>query len=87
VKFGRQHLRDHITIDYFAVSLPEFQVFDVDLDRRNQINCRYLTALGFFGLGRHRQAFQELTSLLRLDPAHLSAQVHLRTRELLPTQQ
>jgi tetratricopeptide (TPR) repeat protein len=79
VRFGRQHLHDHITIDYFAVSLPEFLVFDDDLDRRNQINCRYLVALGLFGLGRRRQAFQELASVLRLDPAHLPAQMHLRT--------
>jgi tetratricopeptide (TPR) repeat protein len=84
VKFGRQHLRDHITIDYFAVSLPEFLVFDDDLDRRNQINCRYLMALGFFGLGRRRRAFQELTSVLRLDPAHLPAQMHLHTLQRFP---
>jgi tetratricopeptide (TPR) repeat protein len=84
VKFGRQHLRDHITIDYFAVSLPEFLVFDDDLDRRNQINCRYLMALGFFGLGRRRRAFQELTSVLRLDPAHLPAQMYLHTLQRFP---
>jgi hypothetical protein len=42
-------------------------------------------ALGFFGLGRRRQAFQELTSVLRLDPAHLPAQMHLRTLKLLPS--
>ncbi len=82
VRFGRQHLRDRITIDYFAVSLPEFLVFDDDLDRRNQINCRYLMALGFFGLGQRRRAFQELTSVLRLDPAHLPVRMHLRTLKL-----
>jgi tetratricopeptide (TPR) repeat protein len=78
VSFGRQHLRDHIILDYFAVSLPEFLVFDDDLDRRNQINCRYLMGLGLFGLGRRRQALQELASVLRLDPAHLAARLHSR---------
>ena len=87
VKFGRQHLRDRITIDYFAVSLPEFLVFDDDLDRRNQINCRYLMGLGFFGRGQRGQALRELTSVLRLDPAHLPAQIHLRTLTRLPCQQ
>jgi len=87
VKFGRQHLRDRITIDYFAVSLPEFLMFDDDLDRRNQINCRYLMALGFFGRGQRGQALRELTSVLRLDPAHLPAQIQLRTLRRFPCQQ
>ena len=86
VSFGRQHLHDRITIDYFAVSLPEFMVFDDDLDRRNQINCRYLMALGAFGLGRRRQAFQGLASVLRLDPSHLPARLHSRTLRLSYTQ-
>jgi tetratricopeptide (TPR) repeat protein len=84
VRFGQQHLRDHIMIDYFAVSLPEFMVFDDDLDRRNEVNCRYLMALGLFGLGQHQKALRELKSVLRLDPAHLPAQLHLRTLKLLP---
>ena len=87
VKFGRQHLRDRITIDYFAVSLPEFLVFDDDLDRRNQINCRYLMGLGYLGRGQLGQALRELTSVLRLDPAHLPAQIHLRTLRRLASQQ
>ena len=87
VKFGRQHLRDRISIDYFAVSLPEFLVFDDQLERRNKTNCRYLMALGFFGLGRARQAFHELIAVLRLDPAHLSTQLHFRTLKLHLIQQ
>jgi len=87
VEFGRQHLRDRVTIDYFAVSLPEFLVFDDDLDRRNQNNCRYLMALGFFGQGQGRRAFHELTSVLRLDPVHLPAQMQLRALKRLPIQQ
>lgn len=77
VRFGKKHLRDHIVIDYFAVSLPEFMVFDDDLDRRNQINCRYLMALGFYGLGKAVRALNELQKVLQLDPAHLPARLHL----------
>lgn len=83
MKFGQRHLDDHITIDYFAVSLPEFMVFDDDLDRRNKVNCRYLMALGFFGLGRPQKAFRELNSVHQLDPAHQPAQLHLHTLKLL----
>jgi tetratricopeptide (TPR) repeat protein len=78
VNFGKRHLQDHVVIDYFAVSLPEFMVFEDDLDLRNEINCRYLMALGFWGLGKRRSALQELRNTLRLDPSHLAAQLHLR---------
>ena len=75
--FGRTHLHDHIELDYFAVSLPEFLVFDDDLDRRNEINCRYLLALGLIGLGKRAAGERELKTVLKLDPSHLAAQLHL----------
>jgi len=77
VTFGRNHLKDHVVIDYFAVSLPEFMVFDDNLDRRNQINCCYLIGLGYLGLGKPRQARQEFQEVLKLDPGHLGARLHL----------
>jgi len=76
VRFGKTHLKDHVVIDYFAVSLPEFMVFDDDLDRRNEINCLYLMGLGLWGLGRRRPALQQLSRALRLDPSHLQARLH-----------
>jgi tetratricopeptide (TPR) repeat protein len=81
VRFGRAHRSDHVAIDYFAVSLPEFTVFEEDLDRRNEADCRYLTALGLWGLGRRADARRELRAVLRLDPNHLPARLHLRTFE------
>jgi len=78
VDFGKTHRNDHIVIDYFAVSLPEFMVFDDDLDLRNEINCRYLMALGLWGLGKRGSAFRELKTALRLDPSHLAARLHLQ---------
>ena len=51
VDFGRQHISDKITIDYFAVSLPDLLVFDADLDLRNKVHCLYLMGLGYLGLG------------------------------------
>ena len=48
-------------MDYFAVSLPDFLVFDEDLQRRNRIHCHYMMALGLLGLGeagRSRTAFR-----------------------------
>jgi tetratricopeptide (TPR) repeat protein len=81
VRFGREHLSDHVVIDYFAVSLPEFTVFEDDLDRRNEVSCRYLVALGLWGLGRRADARRELRAVLRLDPSHQGARLHLRALE------
>jgi tetratricopeptide (TPR) repeat protein len=80
VNFAREHLNNQIQIDYFAVSLPEFMVFDDDLNRRNEINCHHLLALGLLGLGKEARALTEFKKVLQLDPAHLSARLHLRHR-------
>lgn len=78
VQFGRGHLNDEVSIDYFAVSLPEFLVFDEDLRLRNEVTCRYLIALGSWGLGRRHGSLRGLGTALRLDPSHQPARLHLR---------
>ena len=50
VAYGEGHLNDEVTMDYFAVSLPNFLVFEDDLSLRNHIHCLYLIALGHLGL-------------------------------------
>jgi tetratricopeptide (TPR) repeat protein len=79
VRFGKEQEKKPVGIDYFAVSLPEFVVFDVDPTRRNQIDCRYLMALGYWGLGKHAESLRTLRLVLRLDPSHQPARLHLRT--------
>ena len=63
IEFGRQHMNDRITIDYFAVSLPDMLVFDQDINGRNKTHCNYLIGLGHLGLG------QELPALRQADHA------------------
>jgi tetratricopeptide (TPR) repeat protein len=46
VNFGNQHLNDEFRLDYFAVSLPDLQIWDDDLTKRNRQNCLNLIALG-----------------------------------------
>ena len=83
---GREQLGRTPEIDYFAVSLPDFLVFEPELERRNELHCRFLMALGLAGLGRRREAETELARLRELDPAHLggaSLQLWLgETREM-----
>lgn len=52
ISFGKLHLNDEFKLDYFAVSLPDLQIWDVDLTRRNHQNCLNLIELGKAGLNQ-----------------------------------
>ena len=84
IDYGEKHLFDEVTFDYFAVSLPDFLVFDDDLNKRNEIHCRYMMGLGHLGLGRTERARRFLDEVLRLDPNHQGAAVHRRMCEAPP---
>jgi tetratricopeptide (TPR) repeat protein len=76
IAYGQAHLNDDVTMDYFAVSLPDFLVFDEDLNRRNQIHCHYMMALGHLGLGAHADARAHFDQVLAWDINHLGAALH-----------
>jgi tetratricopeptide (TPR) repeat protein len=50
ISFGKKHVDDKFKLDYFAVSLPDLQIWDDDLTKRNQQNCLNLISLGEIGL-------------------------------------
>jgi len=78
IDFGTAHLNDAIRIDYFAVSLPDMLVFDIDLNRRNHIFCNYLIGLGKIGLGEIEQGKDYLEKVLEMDTNHQGAAIHLQ---------
>jgi len=78
IDFGTQHMNDEIRIDYFAVSLPDMLVFDIDINRRNYVFCNYLIALGKMGLGEVEQGKQLLQKVLEMDDNHQGAAIHLQ---------
>ncbi|MBZ0301440.1 MAG: tetratricopeptide repeat protein, partial [Anaerolineae bacterium] len=78
VDYGLAHQDDVIHMDYFAVSLPDFLVFDEDLSQRNRIHCHYMTALGYLGLGEHVQAQVHFDAVLKITPHHFGAAAHRR---------
>lgn len=80
IAFGEAHLRDNISIDYFAVSLPDLLVFDADLNLRNRVHCLYLMALGNLGLGNgHLKKSEALfADVLHVDQNHQGALIHKR---------
>lgn len=83
IDYGETHLFDTPRIDFFAVSLPDLQLFEDDLGLRSQAHCYYLIALGKLGLGAREQAEQFLGKTLEIDPSHLGAVLHRRSISLL----
>jgi len=81
VDYAEKHLFDDVKLDYFAVSLPDFLVFDDDLNLRNRIHCRYMRGLGLLGLARNGEAAAELEEALRMDGNHPGANIHLKMCE------
>lgn len=57
-------------IDYFAVSLPDFLVFDADLHLQNRVHCLFMRGLGLLGLGEHENAMQSFSAARTLDNSH-----------------
>lgn len=76
IDFGQKHLSDEISIDYFAVSLPDLLVFDADLNLRNKVHCLYLMALGHLGLGHSQTAEELFDEVLEFDVNHQGALIH-----------
>ncbi len=81
VNYGEKHLFDKFQMDYFAVSLPDLQIWEDDMDRRNRIHCYYLMALGHLGLGNTDKARLYFHNAAELDINHQGVQVHLKMVE------
>ncbi|WP_239618630.1 DUF5107 domain-containing protein [Cohnella mopanensis] len=77
IDYAEKHMFDEVKIDYFAVSLPDFLVFEDDLNLRNEIHCRFMMGLGLIGLDRLSEAKEQLERAVKLDPNHHGAQIHL----------
>ncbi len=76
ISYGEKHYYDQVKIDYFAVSLPDMQLFDDDLSSRNRAHCEYLIALGSFGLGDRERAAKCFDAVLQIDRGHQGAILH-----------
>lgn len=74
--YGEQHLNDEVHIDYFAVSLPDFLIFDDDYTRRNRAHCCYLMALAYYGLGNRDKALHFLSETEAIEPSHMMCRVY-----------
>lgn len=73
IDYGEKHVFDKVRIDYFAVSLPDLQIWEEDLDRRNRIHCYYMIALGYLGKGLVKKAGEYFRKVLEMDSSHYGA--------------
>ncbi len=70
IDYGEQHLRDNVRIEYFAVSLPDFLIFDEDCTKKNRAHCYYLMALGNLGLREKEKAQEFFARAAGMDAAY-----------------
>jgi len=71
-------LTAEVKVDYFATSLPNFLLFEDDLQKRNRVNSLYLIGLAQLGLGEATEAETCFREVLSLDVNHLEAQQEMR---------
>jgi len=76
--YGKKHASDNIKIDYFAVSLPDLLIWEDDLNKCNELFCKYLIGLGQFGLGDIKQARSSFELVLENNRYHAGAFIHLK---------
>lgn len=76
ISYGEKHLFDVFKMDYFAVSLPDLQIWEDDMDKKNRIHCNYLMGLGHLGLGNMEKAKSYFEAAAGMDNNHQGVQVH-----------
>ena len=74
INYGKQHIFEKQTMDYFAVSLPDLLIWEDSLDTKNIIHCKYMLALGHYGMGNREKALKYLAEVEALDNNHQGIQ-------------
>jgi tetratricopeptide (TPR) repeat protein len=74
ITYGEKHLFDTVKMDYFAVSLPDLLIWEGDLQQNNTIHCKYMMALGYYGIGNETKALRYLREAEALNLNHQGIQ-------------
>ncbi len=74
INYGKQHIFEKQVMDYFAVSLPDLLIWEDSLDMKNLIHCKYMLALGYYGMGDADKALKYLAEVEALDNNHQGIQ-------------
>ena len=73
INYGKQHIFEKQTMDYFAVSLPDLLIWEDSLDVKNRIHCLYMLALGYEGMGDREKAERYFAEVKSMDINHKRA--------------
>ena len=74
INYGKQHIFEKQVMDYFAVSLPDMLIWEDSLDLKNLVHCKYMLALGYYGMGHTEKAMKYLAEVEALDNNHQGIQ-------------
>lgn len=75
--YGERHVYDTAKNDFFAVSLPDFLIFDDDMDRKIKAHCYYLMGLANLGTGNKKEAAEQFKKALKYDSNHQNCRIYL----------
>ena len=75
--YGEKHQSEPFRMDYFAVSMPDFTIFDEDMTEKNRLHCLYLIGLADIGLGNSKEAAEYFAKVTAVNPAHQKARHYL----------
>ena len=79
--YGERHVRDVMEYDYFAVSMPDFLIFETDLTKKNTAHCWYLMGLSGIGSGDREKAKACFDKALEYEYDHQNAILYKRMLE------
>lgn len=79
--YGERHLYDEMKNDFFAVSLPDFLIFEDDMQRKNKAHCHYLMGLANMGIGDKEEAKRQFEKALSYDYNHQNCRIYMKMTE------
>lgn len=80
--YGETHLYDAVKNDYFAVSLPDFLIFEDDMEKKHKAHCYYLMGLANMGLKQEKKAENCFRKALEYDYNHQMCRIYLQNMTL-----
>ncbi len=81
--YGEGHIFDDIKIDFFAVSLPDLQLWEDDLNEKNRAHCNFVMALADIGRGQRDMAEEHIAEALRMNGNLAAAVIHEKLMDFI----
>ncbi len=79
--YGERHVNDKVEYDYFAVSMPDFLIFETDMTKKNTAHCWYLMGLSALGSGDLKEAEKRFGKALDYEYDHQNATLYRKMIE------